>query len=569
MSKTFSPAQKKAYAIKMAKLRANAAPAKVSGYGAYRKKAPAARTTVKRTVVRGRGAYKKDYGSRLGSVVGEGLQELLGGVNPMAMLTGFGSYESYVKPNYRVKKNSLVVPEGNGPPTIRNQSDGTFVISYREYICDVKGSTEFQNLQLPINPGLQQSFPWLCMIAQGYEQWAIQGMIYEFRSTYSDAATASPALGTVVLSTEYDSSRGGFKNKQEAENHQYSTSCKPSENLLHIIECANKSTPLTELYVRQGALPPNSDIKTYDFGIMQVVTQGMPTNDTVGEIWCSYEIRLLKPCIPSVGNLVLADYYENTGTISTSTYFGNLDNIQSSTENNLGVSLTNTTISFPKTLGLGAYLLTYEVSGSAGAAASILPTISNIVGTLVDDGNASAPFQSRLYAPASGEVVSRFMKSVVIYLDGTEFADQVPQIEFTGGSFPPSTSQLCLYITSIRSGMNVTTIEDSPMMTYASYIKHIKMAMKAKAKQVLEQQPEDDSDTDEDNPRAYLNGKYSLEELRQVVKAEDEKAKAKLQPQPTPASSPKDEGEWDDMSKSTMERIQSIVATAKAKKANA
>ena len=70
-------------------------------------------------------------------------------------------------------------------------------------------------------------------------------------------------------------------------------------------------------------------------------------------------------------------------------------------------------------------------------------------------------------------------------------------------------------------------------------------------------------------PRAYLNGKYSLEELRQVVKAEDEKAKAKLQPQPTPASSPKDEGEWDDMSKSTMERIQSIVATAKAKKANA
>jgi len=92
------------------------------------------------------------------------------------------------------------------------------------------------------------------------------------------------------------------------ENSEFAVSTKPSQSLIHAIECDPKVSGFDILYVRDPSYDTTgecSDRRFYDYGKFQVGTQGLPgsTGNTLGELWVSYDIELIKP-IPG-GSLVL------------------------------------------------------------------------------------------------------------------------------------------------------------------------------------------------------------------------------------------------------------------------
>lgn len=250
-------------------------------------------------------------GERVGSAAGR----FLGGAAQKAFkaLTGFG--------DYKVSKNSIAM--GTAPPVFRD-GKRTNIVCHREYIADVLGSVNFRNTSYALNPGQQGTYPWLSALAQQYEEYSVHGMVWEFKSTAGSAVSSTNnALGVVIMATEYNSLNPPFASKIEMENYQFCTSAKPSESFLHPVECARGENVLSNLYVRSGSVPVGADKRFYDLGNFQIATQGMQVDDiTVGELWCTYEIELIKPrVVAAVGESILSDHYV-WSTIQANTIFG-------------------------------------------------------------------------------------------------------------------------------------------------------------------------------------------------------------------------------------------------------
>ena len=208
--------------------------------------------------------------------------------------SGFGEY--------RVNNNTLMA-NGSLLPVIKNTKSG-IIVRHKEYFGDVYQSSSFQVQRVHVlNPGNRNMFPWLGRIATHWDQYEWRGMVIEYRTTSSPISnTASPAMGTVCMATEYDALDGRYDTKQEMMNSQFANSAVPSKSFLHAIECKRSQSSLTHLYTRDvdTPLPTGADRRFYDLGTFQVATAGMFTDAqiVVGELYVSYEVEFFKPQVP-------------------------------------------------------------------------------------------------------------------------------------------------------------------------------------------------------------------------------------------------------------------------------
>lgn len=275
-----------AYAAACAKNAAMASVPVLKGKGTYRRKKAAARAP-RQPRSSGQSAISKVLevaadATGLGSIYKIGKAAI-------DLFTGRG--------DYRVKRNSILHPTlSEQVPAIGDIAGGTRV-RHREFIEDIKSSTSFLNREYPIQPGDASVFPWLASLANNFEQYEIEGMVFEFKSTSADALNSTnTALGTVIMSTQYNSLAPAFTNKQQMENNVYTVSTKPSESIIHPIECEPSQTSVPTLYTYNGAVPPDGDLRLYNMGVFQLATVGMQAaNVTIGELWVSYDIKLKKP----------------------------------------------------------------------------------------------------------------------------------------------------------------------------------------------------------------------------------------------------------------------------------
>lgn len=228
------------------------------------------------------GAMYGGTGAKLGGMAGSGIANVL----------GFGDYNI-------VRNDLLQLHEGMQVPSFNDLNQG-IVVCHREWIADINPTTDFTVRSYNINPGLQGTFPWLSTLAQSFDQYEILGMLFQFRSTSSDTnAGAGIGQGTVIMTTEYDTADSPYKSKLEMENAQYSLSGKPSQDMIHAIECDPSLVgPAGVKYIRTASVPSGKDSRLYDHGIFQLATQGIPAagpTDVIGELWCTYKIAFYKP----------------------------------------------------------------------------------------------------------------------------------------------------------------------------------------------------------------------------------------------------------------------------------
>jgi hypothetical protein len=287
--------------------------------------------------------------------------------------------------------NELIAGSTSSPPVFQSAGDeaGALMISHREYVGDIFAPasavvSDFTVQSFPLNPGLEQTFPWLSQIAQNYEEYELKQCVFEFVSTVQDINSTNGQVGTIITATQYNPSRPDFTDKPAMAAYAHSVSGKSTDNQTHGVECdPMKLSGAEGKFVRANPVMTGEDLKTYDHGRFQLATHNIPSamaSGTLGELYVQYTVCLRKPKFFTGRGLGLTRYLEvcdadTSGAIAFTKPFGDDGDELVGKQNNLKLSIVKNTnetvITFPAYYG-GRLRLTFKIEGTsiAGGMAS-------------------------------------------------------------------------------------------------------------------------------------------------------------------------------------------------------
>ena len=455
-----------------------------------------------RVVSRPRKNGKREFsavrmGQRIGSVFGpKGSRIGAEAGRLFRSVTGFGDYQ--------VQSNSLLTAMDR-LPSFRSMSSGTRIM-HREYLGDVITSSTpgaFKLQSFPVQPALLSTFPWLSATAENFQEYRANGIVYEFKSnSYNALASTNTASGTVVMATNYNVLEPNYATKFLMEQSQYACSDKPSNHLLHPIECAKIETPTSILYTRSGTIT-SGDLRLYDWCNFQIATVGMQGASTnIGELWVTYDITLLKPRLGS--SVDVYDHYiipPGDVTYGQPAKFGQSDNPPpKSPESDMGTQLVSFTpdnvgydgIAWPSNY-VGNVLVLYCIPCVSVAGASLNDPL-----TITYAGNAS-------YINFIGGVNNSTEAGGVFVYNGqgcTTFATVVRlngggAIRLTGGttSAPPISADL--YIVALPANFEASLVASSVLTLPKLHSSSKTITIPLETKMIPRHIGQSDSDFDE------------------------------------------------------------------------
>jgi hypothetical protein len=165
-----------------------------------------------------------------------------------------------------------------------SSSNGNTIVSNKEYIGYVVGSTGFSLLNYPINPGLSNIFSWLQNAANNYDRYRWR----KLRFTYIQACSSASA-GRIALVFNYDAADSPPNTKLGA------LSVNPAVEVSIWQPCVLNVRTTNQILYTRNTLISNTDIKTYDMGQLYIVTDLCANGNTIGEFYVDYEIELFEP----------------------------------------------------------------------------------------------------------------------------------------------------------------------------------------------------------------------------------------------------------------------------------
>lgn len=323
----------------------------------------------------------------------------------------------------------------------------SFVIKHREFITDINGAEDFTNAVFPINPGLPAVFAWGSGIAGNYEQYRLRSLAFCYET---QAPTTDP--GTVMLAIDYDpaDTAPGSKSELMAMAGAVRTAV---WNRVAVVATPSRR-PFEKLYIRNGALGPNLDIKTYDYGVLNIAVQGSTSATAIGELYVEYEIELLTPALDAAEDELYA-HTANTTSVATnrSSPFATSFAVVGG---GLAVSsVSASTLLFPTA---GDFSIWYRItSGTLTSVHSVAPTVAIPVGegTVVsnvswsnDGGNSVSGHVEIAGATAGTELSFNFTPCCDVMT--TSFVDM-----YIRGCNLTAPSPAPLRYTSMKPGQNI------------------------------------------------------------------------------------------------------------------
>lgn len=425
----------------------------------------------------------KNWGGKMGDKWGRRISSMV----------GLGDY------SVGVGNGNQLMGEGAQPMMVNEANDytGDIYFSHREFIQNIRvnngggslNTSPFQLESFELNPGIETTFPFLSQIANCFTLYDMEGMIFEYKSTSGEGAnTNNNQIGKVIIATNYDSDAPDFINSVQMENYDYSNSGKPSENLLHGVETANKQQLTNMLYVRNGST--KKDLVLTDIGKLQIGTEGIPVPSdgsyiNIGELWVSYRVRLSRASLfyTTLHKDILFDHFFYTKAAAASSLLMSASNVNSALiarnlqvflrseiqngiavknkNNNLGGQLielapigSNAYVKyiFPKNLSAGIYLvqMAHEYPSTTNVATfsydALAPTLVNCrlpINNAFDTFSASG---ANLFGTRSclmsghGLVTSLYVPCITFLIEvtGQDASFTIGLFSFLGASTPQS-----------------------------------------------------------------------------------------------------------------------------------
>lgn len=423
-----------------------------------RKATPAKRKKVVKRAARSRSGLLYDCIEGAGGLLAKAGQA---GLTALARkITGFG--------DYKISSNSLV---GAGSSYIPEFGGDSIRITRKEYLGDVSSSTQFSLTAYSINPGDSVTFPWLSILAQNFEEYELHGLVFSFISTSAVALTsADPALGKVLMATEYNVDAPYFTNSRSMLATIFSNYGKPASDLMHAVECKRSDKLTRSLLIRKaGQLPSGATAQFYDLGNFQFATEGMQSASNIGGLWVTYDITLRKPILSEVlGEPEMSKLYIGDFDLFKD---GDLKAAEANFSNNLGVVFTYNTSNYNIVCTLPQdmtgmiieVMAQFRTSGSptaTGAGSGYTMTASGLNELKYYFGSAASNVKS------TGTPTNTFniMTTYVVTADGTERG----VVEIPTANLPEAYTEIEVTITvrtTIVNYVNSSTfLYDSPML---------------------------------------------------------------------------------------------------------
>lgn len=261
--------------------------------------------------VRGTGGYFGDIGEELGRTAGSYFGRKAG--DALGTITGFG--------DYTVTSNALLksgMKMASGTPQFK-VNKGITTITHREFVSSVLSPSTpslFSASRYVVNAGSAATFPWLAPIASRYQKYRFKGLVFSFESRSSEYSSAS-SLGNVMIASNYNAFDGPFASEQAMQNSAFAVTCKPSESMLHPVECKPDDQAQRWYYTRDEANAVNA-VQLYDMCNVTVATSGLSAaaGTQLGQLWATYIVELDEPILPASSTVSAGSswYAQNNGS---------------------------------------------------------------------------------------------------------------------------------------------------------------------------------------------------------------------------------------------------------------
>jgi len=182
----------------------------------------------------------------------------------------------------------------------RSRVRKSHIIEEDEYIADISGSVNFSSTSYPVNIGQSSTFPWGSKIAALYEKYSFEYLEFYYRREVSEYAT-NGQTGKIMLSFDFDASDAAPSGKQQVLDTEPHSDGMPCMEQISLVINPREMARQDSWYVRPGAQPANTDIKTYDCGNLAVSTYGNANSSNIGELRVRYKCIVSVPVLESIG----------------------------------------------------------------------------------------------------------------------------------------------------------------------------------------------------------------------------------------------------------------------------
>lgn len=293
----------------------------------------------------------------------------------------------------------------------------TVVLEHSEYFCDLfsnnPATTESQ-YQWLVNPGNYGIFPYAAQIAQAFQQYEFEYLIFEFRSTSALALNSTNTqLGLVAARAEYNPTQTLDANTGIMLNSYGKIQSSPASSWKFRFSVANhekliRSTNLgpgplnvaggpTQPSVTNYGLQANEDIRMYDQGWFAVFVSNLQSATVnIGQMWVHYKVRFFRSILTrQIGFSVFGSEYILRGTVASATPLGTTaaqpGNAAGTGVDSIPVLIAtgSNSINFPNSLRDGYYGIHITWIGTPAAWTAPVITFSRCVLAINASGNLS------------------------------------------------------------------------------------------------------------------------------------------------------------------------------------
>lgn len=291
-------------------------------------------------------------------------------------------------------------------PMMTSKPNGDITVQHREYIADFNGSVTFASNTIAINPGLSQSFPWLASVAQNFESYLFKKLKYCYETEAPTTAT-----GTLMLAIDYDASDNAPSTKAQIMAYRRSVRSPPWNACCYESE-AKDLQKLKSRFVRNGAVPANTDVKLYDTGNLFLCTQGQANTNNIGELYVEYVVELMTPQIGDVflGQSIYGEFTNNGG--SNANPFGTKTGNLPATAVSTGTTASVTTFTFTSPWR-GVFSLNFVGTGLSAATFGGTATTVTTIGSITNAGTTQGVAQAEIKADV-GQTVTITINNTTI-----------------------------------------------------------------------------------------------------------------------------------------------------------